>query len=237
MKKRFLSRTARYSGLLNILQIVKADTSNVGELTTVLENANAWIAVGVPQSSIPEWSQIALKNNLKRVIFSTELEPHRINETVIPEFDVAIEAFEAAGSSFTGIRHGQIIDGDENFPYEIVNATIPCLEPTVERGVLGRVLAELLRIESASNIKCGVSSSSTFAGAYLNILRSSGLTRQQEVEKVLQGGIQRVARLTVASYEKRKALEDEARVKAEQRKVLLIILIFPIEFLINGCVD
>ena len=78
-----------------------------------------------------------------------------------------------------GIRHGSIIAGNEDNAYEIVNASQPLIEETVEAGVLGRVVAELLRTEAAKNKECGVSSSSSFAGAYLNILRQSGLTRQQ----------------------------------------------------------
>ena len=53
--------------------------------------------------------------------------------------------------------------------YEIVNATVPCLEDTVERGVLARVVAELLLIDKSANQQCGVCSSSQFAAAYLGI--------------------------------------------------------------------
>lgn len=48
-----------------------------------------------------------------------------------------------------------------------MNATVPCLEDTVERGVLARVVAELLLIDKSANQQCGVCSSSQFAAAYL----------------------------------------------------------------------
>jgi hypothetical protein len=48
-------------------------------------------------------------------------------------------------------------------------------------GVLARVVAEILQIDTSANSVCGVSSAGAFAAAYLNILRSSGLTRRQEV--------------------------------------------------------
>jgi hypothetical protein len=219
MKKRFLSRSARYSGLLNILNIVNADISIPEQLTKVLDGASTWIAFNVARENIVSLSKAAVASNIKRAIFTTELPPLNINDTSLPEFSEAIQIFQAAGGSFTGIRHGQMITGDENFPYEIVNATIPCLEPVVERGVLERVVAELLQIENASNIECGISSSSAFAGAYLNVLRSSGLTRREEVERVLAGGIQRVARLTVKQYEEEKAKLEEAAARAERRKI------------------
>jgi hypothetical protein len=82
---------------------------------------------------------------------------------------------------------------------------------------LARVAAELLLIPEATNAQCGVSSSSAFAAAYLNILRSSGLTRRQEVTKLLQGGLQRVAQLTVAEYEA-ETQRKEAKAKAEAER-------------------
>lgn len=218
-KKRFLSRTARYSGLLNVLDFADVDMSSQEQLDKLLEGANSWIAYNVTQSSVPMLSEAALKAGVKRCVFTMGLPPSRINDTVIPEFDVAQQAFEAAGGYFTGIRHGTIIEGDEDYPYEIVNATVPCLEETIERGVLARVTSELLLLDKAVNSQCGLSSSSSFADAYLNVLRSSGLTRQQEVMKVFTGGIQRVARLTVAEYESRKKKAEEKKEKEEQRKV------------------
>ena len=112
-KKKFLSRTARYSGLLNVLDFATVNLEEKEDVAKLLVDANSWIAFNVTQSAIPALSQAALDAGIKRVIFTTELPPSRINETVIPEFDAALLAFEAAGSAFTGIRHGTIIEGKE----------------------------------------------------------------------------------------------------------------------------
>jgi hypothetical protein len=117
-KKKFLSRTARYSGLLNVLDFATLDLEDGENLSEVLTDANSWIAFNVTQSAIPFLSKAALSAGIKRVIFTTELPPSRINETVIPEFDAAVLAFEAAGAAFTGIRHGTVIDGKEVRKYE-----------------------------------------------------------------------------------------------------------------------
>lgn len=210
--------------MLNILQFETLDLSNQSKIETFLENANSWIAFNVERDQLVPYSQIAANKKINRVIFTTELSPHQINETNIPEFDQALEIFKSNNLSWTGIRHGQVVSGDEDNAYEIVNATIPCLEETVERGVLGRVVAELLQIPKSSNSVCGLSSSSSFAKAYLNVLRSSGLTRREEVSKVFSGGIQRVARLTVNEYEARKLIQKENIEKAERRKVRYFIL-------------
>merc|ERR1711871_679494 len=142
-----------------------------------------------------------------------------INNTAIPELDQAVTEFEKAGKVFTGIRHGDIIKGDEDNAYEIVNATIPCMEPIVERGVLARVTAGLLLTPESGNEVCGISSSSSFAAAYLNVLRSSGLTRRQEIKKMFSGGLQRVARMTVKEYEAQAQKEEEERERKEKRRI------------------
>jgi len=218
-QKRFLSRTARYSGLLNVLNFETVDVAAADQLSAVLEGANAWVAFNVSQAAVPQLSEAALKAGVKRAVFTVELPPARINETFIAELDAAAKAFEAAGAYFTGIRHGTLVEGDEDNPYEIVNATVPCMENFVERGVLARVTAELLLIDKSVSAVCGVSSSSQFAAAYLDVLRSSGLNRQQEVTKMYSGGLQRVARLTVTEYEARQQRAEEKKARDEQRKI------------------
>jgi dTDP-4-amino-4,6-dideoxygalactose transaminase len=64
-----------------------------------------------------------------------------------------------------------------------------------------------------------LSSSGSFAAAYLDILRSSGLTRQEEVTKMYTGGLQRVAKLTVTEYENQKKQADARNIIREQKKV------------------
>jgi hypothetical protein len=218
-RKRFLSRTARYSGLLNILDFTSTDIDNTEQLEELLKGADAWLAFNVTQSAIPAYSAASLGAGIKRAIFTLELPEASVNDTSMPELEAAAAAFESAGASFTGIRHGAVVPGDEDNSYEIVNATVPLLEGFVERGVLARVVAELLQIDSASNVVCGLSSSSSFALAYLNILRQSGLTRSEEVKKVFAGGVQRVAQLTVADYEKKRAKKEEEAVVAAADKV------------------
>jgi hypothetical protein len=148
-------------------------------------------------------------------MFTTELAAEDVNVTSIPAFDEASSKFAAVGASFTGIRHPAVVAGSEDNPYEIMNATQYCVDDQVERGVLARVIAELLKSGKAANKVCGVSSSSAFADAYLNILRSSGLTRFEEVEKVFDGGVQRVAQMTLDNIEDKKRRKQEAIEKRE----------------------
>lgn len=222
VQKRFLSRTARYSGLLNVLQFQKVNPNDDSDLQQLLSEADAWMAFNVSRAAIPSLAEAALAAKVNRVIFTTELDPSTLSETnnvQIAEFEAVIPKFQEANASFTGIRHPPVVEGDEDCPYEIVNASIPCLEEKVERGVLARVVAELLRIDSSANKYCGLSSSGAFAAGYLNILRSSGLTRTQEVERVFAGGVQKVAELTVDTWEREREVKEQAKANEEKERV------------------
>eukprot|EP01041_Mallomonas_annulata_P000183 gene183-314_t len=233
-KKKFLSRTARYSGLLNLLEFADLKLSDDEQLDNALKDTKAWIAFNTPQEDIPRFTDKAIAAGVSRAIFTTELAPANINDTSIPSFDYALQAFEKAGGSFTGIRHGSIVDGDENYPYEIVNATVPCLEDTIQRGVLARVVAELTLIPQASNKICGISTSGAFTAKYLELLRATGLNRRQEVAKVFDGGIQKLARIALDDIKKNnkaaeerqnlyniaKREEEEEDAKSKERKEL-----------------
>jgi len=205
--------------LLNILDFVGVDFSNDTALSAVLCSASAWLAFNVTEGDIQSYANSAVQAGVKRAVFTLQLPPTRINDTIIPEFDQAIQLFEQNQGSFTGIRHGTIIPGDEDNSYEIANSTSSCAQDTVERGVLSRVVAELLRVDSSYNKVCGLSSGNSFAAAYLSILRSSGLTRKQEVEKIFKGGIQRVAQLTAAEYEAQRKRREEREAEKEKEKV------------------
>jgi hypothetical protein len=63
---------------------------------------------------------------------------------------------------------------------------------------------ELLRLPISHNDQCGVSLGNSFATAYIELLRSTGLTRQQEVYKIYQGGVLRASQMTLDSFEEQK---------------------------------
>lgn len=95
-KKRFLSRTARYSGLLNILEFetIRQDEDDEvykNDMNSLLQGANSWVAFNVTTQDIPIFTSLGVNAGVKRVIFTTELDSSRIDETIIPEFDDAVK--------------------------------------------------------------------------------------------------------------------------------------------------
>ena len=188
-------------------------------LRQLLQSANAWIAFNTSKEHVESFADLALDVGVKRMIVTVGLHEDQIEDAKLEAFETVTKKFQNAGLSFTGIRHGEIVSGGEDNPYEIVNSTTPLSSHTVERGVLGRVTAELLLLNKAANQECGVSSSTEFAAAYLNILRSTGLTRSQEVDKMFSGGLQRVAKLT---SEQNKVDELKLAEEAERKRKLKV---------------
>ena len=88
----------------------------------------------------------------------------------------------------------------------------------IQHGVLARISTELLRSIESSHQLCAVSAGDAYDNAYLNILRSAGLTRQQEIIKIFQGGIYKVKELTNKAYETKKKLEEERILHEKIRK-------------------
>ena len=220
VKKRLLSRTARYSGLLNVLEFTEKDINSKEHLEELLSGADAWIAINASRSSLPMLTDAALRAGVKRVVMTTTLQPDDVYyETNMPEFEDAIIKFKEAGASFTGVRHGEIVRGDENSPFAITNSTTPCSNSTVPRGVLGRVVAELLVIDKSANKYCGVNAAGEYADGYLNVLRSAGLNRRQEVEKMWDGGLERAVSLVVDVWEQRKKDRERKIAEKERRRV------------------
>lgn len=190
-RKRLLTRSSRYSGLLNVLDVSVADITNESQLKGLLQDCSAWLAFNVTEDRVAQYTSTAINAGVKRAIFTLELSPEHFNRTEVPALDAANKAFKAAGGAFTGIRYGTVVPGNEDFAYQIVNATEACVADTVRRGVLARVVTEMLRGNATHHAVCGLSSSGRLANEYLSTIRGMGLSRQEEVEKIFQGGVQK----------------------------------------------
>jgi hypothetical protein len=176
------------------------------------------MAFNLSRNDVVPFTEKAVSLGIRRILVTVQLPIHQINDTNLPEFDSAISLCKSKGSLFTGIRHCKIVEGNEDSPYEIVNSSVYLLSDQIEQGVLARVAAELFINPKSFQQECGVCSSSAFAQAYLNILRSTGLSRAQEVEKIFEGGIQRVARLVVNRYKADETRAEELATKREARR-------------------
>jgi hypothetical protein len=192
LEKRFLSRSSRYSGLYDIVDFVHVNTTDPFAMEQVLANATAWLAFDVNRSQILDLAHSAMNAGVVRVIFTSHLgsaESQALSS--LPEFDEASRLFSSVGRYFTGIRHGDVVDGDGSLPYEILNSSTTLPLSMVPRGVLGRVSVSLLQYSKAANTQCGISLSNSFTQQYLSILRQRGLSAEEEVRKIFNGDLDR----------------------------------------------
>jgi hypothetical protein len=195
-KKALLSRSSRYSGLNDVLDfrtLVAIDEDQ--SLKDALSDAQGWLALNVSATKLDSWGALALSLSIKRVIFTTQLTPLQLqsNQTELPVFRSLKSKFEESGLWFTGIRHGTVKTHPGDSSYFISNSTTPCLTDSIPQSVFSRIVTELLPLDISFNKECGISAANEFAGEYLRLLRSAGLSTQEEVFKVFTGGIERAA--------------------------------------------
>jgi hypothetical protein len=205
-KRKFLSRSARYSGLLNILELFSiTDLNNETLVTSLLNGATTWLGMQVSTFNLPVFANAAAKAGIKRAVFGVaqhqNIKPLGVGHNQSALFK-AEEIFAKEGIAFTGVFHGPLVSGSEDSPYMIVpvNAshgdTGGRIGSSVQRGVLSRVLTELIHVPEAHGRLCSVLPGNAYAAAYLSALRSAGLARGSEVRKMFNGGLQRMARRT-----------------------------------------
>jgi hypothetical protein len=204
-KRKFLSRSARYSGLLNILEFFSiSDLNNETLVTSLLNGATTWLGMEVSTINLPVFANAAAKAGIKRAVFGVA--QHQNNTLGVGHNESALfkaeKIFAKEGILFTGVFHGPLVSGSEDSPYMIVpvnasrNDTGGRAGSSVPRGVLSRVLTELVHVPEAHGRLCSVLPGNAYAAAYLSALRSAGLARGSEVRKMFNGGLQRMARRT-----------------------------------------
>jgi hypothetical protein len=201
-KKRLLSRSARYTGLLDKLDFVQA--SEPGALPTVeqLAGVKNWLA-HVPDANLDLLTQIAGLAKQADSIDNVSVLVTQANAAsgVAPMLE-ALKAFEG-GPTFSIVAVGDISEKAEgSVPYELLdlsNATataaltegIVLNNATLSRGESLRLVTECFALASASN------KAFTFQEVYdvnqteakiIRGLREAGYTRPQEIDHMITKG-------------------------------------------------
>jgi len=209
-KKRLLSRSARYTGLLDKLDFREA--SSEGSLPTIdqLEGINSWLAtVESNNDLIDQVKTIAMlaKDAPSLENISVMVTNAAGDVTSAEDRATAVEALKDTGKEYTLLVIGTLEDHDDGkIPYRITNFTsgndvlIP--ENSVfSRDEAMRMFTETLQLDS------GAGKDLTFLEVYDNNateaklikgLREAGYARPQEIDHMLRNG--------TANYQK--ALDD-----------------------------
>lgn len=213
-KKRLMSRSARYTGLLDVLSF--SEGSSV-PLTSELEGAVAWLAFGAAPSEAAAQAEAAVKAGIKHLVVVASGEGK-------VDFTDAKKKLEGSATAFTFIQTGSLVAGKEGGGIILEacggcdgsgeHAVIP-EGATVVREDAVRVATEAFMLPPSKDKTFALTSDSGGqALKYLKEVRGKGYTRQQEVGFLMTGGFQEFV-----VEEEKKAKEEADKEAAKNREM------------------
>ncbi|GMI23632.1 hypothetical protein TrCOL_g11309 [Triparma columacea] len=214
-KKRLTSRSARYSGLLDILTFQEATKPDCMPSKDDLSGVDSVIAYGVEASEVKDLAKSMSEAKVGNAVVVME-KPESAKKVK----DAVSALSKAGGVSFTVITMPTIVDGAEgSSPYRVGEATDveSFADCTIPRDEALRLITECLGLESSVGKAISFRGVSTENKSYeyLKSLRSKGYTRSQEVENMIMGGVEKYE---AALVEKEQKEEEVAKVQ-EVKKV------------------
>lgn len=187
-KKLFLTRNARYSGVLDSLEFEEKDTSSLEGIKAALGGADAWIAMNAPKEKLSEYADAAISSGMKRVIIVSKY--GREEADAVGEAAVA-QKMEAAGLGFTLLRVDGVVEGEEGGEYQLLMPVQTPLEEgfvsPVRRGNLNRVVAEALTMPVAEGSVRSLTGPDIIGGDWLKMTREQQTERRKEVADYFTG--------------------------------------------------
>lgn len=196
-KKRLISRSSRYSGLLDKLDFVQAEEEGGLPNLAQLEGVSSWVVNAGDLATITSVAELVKGSSIDNVsILLTDAQSTDVEET-----KAAMTALEEAcgeSTKYTIIAVGSITETPEGqLPYTIAplgsdeSKELLVADATYSRDESLRVLAECLGLESACN-KAMVFSEVTDVNAteakLVKGLREGGYTRPQEIDHMIVKG-------------------------------------------------
>jgi len=176
-KKKLLGRSARYSGLSSLLEFTEGSTDDLLATDGPLTGVNSWLAFEVDSASVLAKAEAAKAAAVKNVIF-------------VVSGDADMSAAEAllkeSGATYTFIRTGEVVDGDEDMMQVFLMANITAnQEPKkIKRGNVVRVACEALQIPSATNVALELRPAGIEGKLYMNYFRKGGQTKNKKKWKM-----------------------------------------------------
>mmetsp|Transcript_36403 Transcript_36403/g.48036 ORF Transcript_36403/g.48036 Transcript_36403/m.48036 type:complete len:496 (-) Transcript_36403:388-1875(-) len=185
-KKLYMTRTARYSGLMDVLKFEGTDDST---LKSQVEAADAWIAMNVPKEKLAGYATIAKEAGLKRLVMVSKFSRE---DGLSSEVESATKLLQESDVDYTLIRVDGIVHGDEGGEYMVLNMTQVSVEgedfkKPIKRGNLARVVSEALTLESAKNKEVAVLGPDEIGTSYIQVQRGDGTERSEEVASFFDG--------------------------------------------------
>ena len=207
-KRQMMSRTARYSGLLDALTMeeVPADASPAGLAKAVkATGAKAWLIFGIQKLEARQYLEAAKDAGLERVVVATDARrspptlagPGGDTQASWQSQEITGPAPSDFGDMMWTIVDFEIESFNDDLPeggplcVNRENKTASELEPdkTLARADAYRLVAEAFQLKPAQRAKLVIENGGTNASAVLRDLREAGFTRQGEVAKMVNGSM------------------------------------------------
>jgi len=208
-KKALLSRQARYSGLLDVL-----DTRE-GALAEAMSSADFWLAMSADESAIPEQIAAAKQAGIKRAFIVICADGP---SAALSDSEAVEKMLAESGLRYTLMRTGSLVEAaDSGGGLRIGEVDIPVCEDVSKEDVFRFVTEALTLPESEGRLfsLCPSEDSSQ-----LRQMRLAGYGRREEVQALLKGYISDQTAEAEVAPEPELVMRSEAEVEAERAEEL-----------------
>uniref|UniRef100_A0A7S1UKI3 Uncharacterized protein n=1 Tax=Phaeomonas parva TaxID=124430 RepID=A0A7S1UKI3_9STRA len=230
-KKRLISRSARYTGLLDVLNFIEGDASDAAAMKGHLDGVDAWINFNADAAGLAAQADVAIASGVKYLVSSVVVP----EGSSVPDMTAVAAKLDAAGVAYAFVASGPVDDAaEETGLVRVQNATAGASLPeggNIGRADLVRVVGELAGEPALSGAVVGAFApvkADNNTQAYLRSLRSKGVTRAEELAAMISGGLvefeeaeaERIAKEIEAAAKKAEAyvpITDESRAEERMR--------------------
>lgn len=203
-KKMLISRQARYSGLIDVLDFSEATPAEA------MAGADVWLAINAKASALPAQLEAAKAAGVTRAMI------HLCSDD--PE-DSSLDAaalegvLGSSGVTYTLLRTGTLAEKGAGAGIKLGELDLPVCDDVPKEDIF-RFVVESLTIPDAYGRSFSLCPSSD--DSQLKEMRFAGCSRREEVEALLKGVIVEKAAAEEAAAEDAPTAEEEAKSKAEE---------------------
>jgi len=214
-KKMLLSRNARYSGLLDVLEFAEGGAA---ELATAFGGADTWLAVNADEATVLEQLKAAEAAGVKRAFV-------HVSASEAPSMDVTAVSSALSSLKYTVMRTGSLSKTGGGGGLIVGEIDLPTCDEVPADDVF-RFITEALTLPEAEGRAFSLCTS--VDSSQLREMRMAGCSRREEVLAFLQGKISDKAVEAVAAEptaeEAAATAKSEAEIAAAREEELKALL-------------
>jgi hypothetical protein len=196
-KKRLLSRSARYTGLLDKLGFVQASSEGAMPTSEQLDGVKSWVAFLEDGDLIQQVKTVAALAKDAPSVENVSILLTNAFSLDVPASESAVQALKDSGKEFTLVAVGKLEDHDEGkIPYRFKDFGtadgVLSSDAIFSRNEAMRMITETLQLNA------GVGKALSFMEVYdvnateaklIRGLREAGYARPQEIDHMLRDGV------------------------------------------------